>query len=91
MIEIKILSLSAGIAMFKELGLMDAANALIAGDHMGAFNIFFNNIAGVIGSKGINSVLSIILKYAIIKNVLQAIPGTGKQFNILNIVKLSMD
>jgi len=91
MIQVKILSLSAGIAMFKELGLMDAANALMAGDYQGAFNIFFDNIGAVLGSKGINAVLAIIFKYAVIKNVLSAVPGTGKTFNILGIIELSMD
>ena len=86
MFEIKILDLSAGIAMFKELGLMEAANALIAGDYQTAFNTFFNRIGGVIGSQGINNVLRIIL----IKQVLGAIPGTSKEFNILNIVKLKL-
>ena len=90
MFEIKILDLSAGIAMFKELGLMEAANALIAGDYQTAFNTFFNRIGGVIGSQGINNVLRIILKYAVIKQVLGAIPGTSKEFNILNIVKLKL-
>ena len=90
-IQVKILSLSAGIAMFKELGLMEAANALMAGDYQNAFNIFFDNIGGVLASKGINNVLAIIFKYAIVKQVLTAVPGTGKTFNILGIVDLSLD
>ena len=90
MFEIKILDLSAGISMFKELGLMEAANSLIAGDYQSAFNAFFNNIAGVIGSQGLNPVLKIIFKYAIIRQVLNAIPGTSREFNIFNIVKMKI-
>ena len=89
-LKIKILDTAAGIAMFKELGLMDAANAMMAGDYSTAFNIFFNNLGNIMMNNGVNNVLQIIFKYAIVKTVLNAVPGTGKSFDVLGIVEMTL-
>ena len=89
-IKIKILDTAAGFALFKELGLMEAANAALAGDYISAWTIFMNNMTGIFAEKGIGPVLGIIFKYSVVKMAVNAMPGTGKTFNVLGIVDIEV-
>ena len=89
-LKVKILDTAAGAAMFKELGLMEAGTALFAGDYMGAINIFYNRLANILMTNGIDGVLKIIMKYGVVKWVTSAIPGTGKTFSFLGLVDIEL-
>ena len=88
--KVKILDTAAGFALFKELGLMEAANAALAGDYMSAWTIFMNNMVGIFADKGIGPVLGIIFKYSMVKLATSALPGTGKTFNVLGLVDIEV-
>ena len=82
-IQIRILDTAAFIALAKELGLIDAANMAISGDIEGAITLFTDNIGDVLLAQGLSNVLKIIFKYAVVKMVVNALPGTGKGFSFL--------
>ena len=89
-LKVKILETAAAAAMFRELGLMDVATALMAGDYQSALNSFYNNLANVFASQGIHGILRVIMKYATIKYVVTALPGTGKTFSFLGLIDLEV-
>jgi len=89
-LKVKILETAAAAAMFQELGLMDVATALLAGDYQSALNSFYNNLAGVFMSQGIHGIIKVIMKYGAIKYVVNALPGTGKTFSFLGLIDLEV-
>ena len=89
-LKVKILDTAAGFALFKELGLMEAANAALAGDYMTAWNIFMNNMVSIFDNQGVGRVLSIIFKYSMVKMVTGALPGTGKTFSVLGLIDIEV-
>ena len=89
-LKVKILETAAAAAMFQELGLMDVAQALLAGDYVSALNSFYNNLAGVFMSHGLHGIIKVIMKYGAIKYVVNALPGTGKTFSFLGLIDLEV-
>ena len=89
-LKVKVLETAAAAAMFRELGLMDVASALLAGDYQSALNSFYNNMANVFASKGIHGIVRVIMKYGVIKYVVNALPGTGKTFSFLGLIDLEV-
>jgi hypothetical protein len=88
MIKINILDTSAAIAIAKDLGMVEVAQAFLAGDFENGIMRFVDGLGAVIQQRGISPVLRTIFMYAATKTVLSAIPGTGKAFNVLGILEL---
>ena len=86
-IRINLLDSSAAINIAKDLGMVETAQAFMAGDYESGIMSFVENIAGVIKNRGVSPVLKTIFTYAAAKTVLKAIPGTSKVFNVLGIIE----
>ena len=81
--EINVLDTAAFLKIANVLGLVDVAQAILAGDLMGALQMFADNMISVYGEK-LGALIGIVFMWSFTKKVTRSLTG-GKSFSFFGI------